>query len=81
MYEIEDGIPIPKCCNKGNGGGPRGCRKPWTMTLDALQPGQSTLTTEHSDARAASQFRQWRPEKVFAIRKIPGQGWRVWRTK
>lgn len=78
-YTIEAGIPIPEP-KKGKGGAPRGPRKLWTATLDQLAPGESILTTEHKDTRAAEQFRLHRPERVFAIRKIPGQGWRVWRV-
>lgn len=79
-YTIEDGIPIPECPSKGNGGDVRGPKKPWTQTLDALAPGQSTLTTQYADIRAAEQFRYYRPERKFATRKVPGLGWRVWRT-
>lgn len=80
-YVIEEGIPMPECPSKGNGGAHRGPKKPWGMALDSLQPGQSTLTTEWSDVRAAEQFRLYRPERRYAVRKIAGQGWRVWRTE
>lgn len=79
-YVIETGVPLPQCVNKGTGGGPRGPRKPWTQTLDAMEPGQSTLTTEYSDVRTAEQFRYYRPERKYATRKVPGLGWRVWRV-
>lgn len=80
-YVIEEGVPLPACPSRGNGGGPRGTQKPWTQTLDALKPGQSTLTTEHTDVKAAEQFRIRRPERTYTIRKIAGQGWRVWRME
>jgi hypothetical protein len=79
-YVIEDNIPLPECQNKGMGGSPRGPRKPWTKTLDTLKPGQSTFTTEYSDLNALAQFKLYRPERVYATRKVPGQGWRVWRV-
>lgn len=78
-YAIETGVPIPKCRSCATGA-PRRAQTPWTIVLDALEPGQSTLTTEYGKMKAASQFRMQRPEKTFVCRKIPSVGWRVWRT-
>lgn len=79
---MEDGIPVPTVQNRGLNGerGPK-ARTPWTQTLDSLQPGQSVLTTEDRDRKAAEQMKIRRPTKKFAIRKVPSQGWRVWRVE
>jgi hypothetical protein len=80
-YTIEDDIPLPPCDSRGRGGSPRKPQTQWTQMLDVLAPGQSMLTGDHREAKAADQFKVRRPEKKFTIRKIAGQGWRVWRLE
>lgn len=80
-YTIEEGIPLPEADNKGKGGTPRGPKTEWGKTLDRLQPGQSTLTTEFRDTKSFEQFKVRRPERKYAMRKWNGQGWRVWRLE
>lgn len=81
-YVIEDGVALPDDSRGwGKGGRDRGCKTLWTQTLDALTPGQSVLTGEYRDYQTAEKFKPRRPERKFAIRKIAGQGWRVWRTE
>lgn len=79
-YTIEEGIPLPTAANEWFGGRPRGPQTPLTQTLDRLQPGQSLLMTEAKEMKAAEQFKFRRPERKFAFRKVPGEGWRVWRV-
>jgi hypothetical protein len=79
-YVIEEGIPLPKADSLGRGGAARNPQNEWIKTLDRLEPGQSTLTEEPKDVKAAQQFKLRRPEKRFAIRKVPSIGWRVWRV-
>lgn len=80
-YVIETGIPLPPP-RKRMVPSPRGARTPWTKAIDALEVGQSVLTTEAKEHIAALQFviRGVAQSKEFAIRKVPGEGWRVWRT-
>jgi hypothetical protein len=80
-YTIETGIPLPESDSRGLGGAARKPQTEWTKTLDQLQPGQSTLTPEIKDWKSAQQFKVRRPERKYAIRKVAGQGWRVWRTE
>jgi hypothetical protein len=80
-YVIEDGIELPGSRTRGKGGRDRSCKTPWTQILDSLLPGQSVLCGEYREYRAAEQFKPRRPERKFAIRKIPNEGWRVWRTE
>lgn len=79
-YTIEEGVPLPESDNRGKGGAARNPLTDWTKTLDKLQPGQSTITPELKDFKAAQQFKVRRPEKKFAIRKVDREGWRVWRV-
>lgn len=77
-YAIESGIPVPPSRRGGNWAGPK---TEWTRKLSELEPGQSVLTDEHSDLKAAEQYIQRNKPKRFVIRKIPSQGWRVWRAE
>ena len=79
-YIIEDNIPIPKPRN-GGGGNFIGPKSEWTRTLDAMAPGQSVLTDDYAEFKAADQFAMRHKGKRFAVRKIPSQGWRVWRVE
>jgi hypothetical protein len=80
-YVIDDNIPVPPSDSRGRGGSPRNPQTEWTRMLDVLAPGQSMLTEEYREAKAADQFKVRRPEKKFTVRKIAGQGWRVWRLE
>ena len=77
-YVIEDGIPLPIVTKGGNFFGPQ---SEWTKAIARLEPGQSVLTTEHREYKAADAFIARQRPKRYAIRKIAGQGWRVWRTE
>lgn len=77
-YVIEENIPIPEP-RRNKVGSPRCARTAWTMVLDQLSPGQSTLTETWEDFKAAQNFATRRPDRQFVIRKLPRLGWRVWR--
>jgi hypothetical protein len=79
-YTIDDDIPVPEP-RRSKTGAPRRAITPWTQTIDRLRPGQSSLCVTWSDYKAADQFRTRRPERKYVIRKIGGQGWRVWRVE
>jgi hypothetical protein len=79
-YVIEAGVPIPPPHIKASCQDRRGPQTDWTRLLDALGPGQSVLTPDYSEYRTAESFRLRKTDRQFAIRKIPGHGWRVWRT-
>lgn len=79
-YVIETGIPLPKPRN-GTGKNFIGPQSEWTRTVAALAVGQSVLTPIYSEFKSAEQLIQrMRPNK-YAIRKVAGQGWRVWRIE
>lgn len=76
-YVIEDNIPLPETRKGGNYKGPK---SEWTQAVSMLEPGQSVLTPLYREFKAAEQLvLRYRPKK-YAIRKIPSQGWRVWRV-
>jgi hypothetical protein len=78
VYVIESGIPIPT--SRGINPSPTGPRTEWTRALSALEVGQSVFTGDRKEYKAAEQFAIRSRPKQFALRKIAGQGWRVWRT-
>lgn len=78
-YVIEEGIPLPT--SRKGGYRHSGPRSPWTKAVDKLEPGQSVLTTEYSEFKAAEQLTQRNKPRKYAIRKVPGMGWRVWRLE
>jgi hypothetical protein len=78
-YTIETGIPIPTP-RGGHGSGRKGPLTDWTKLVAALDVGQSVMTPEYREFKAADQWVARQKPKQYAIRKIPGQGWRVWRT-
>lgn len=72
-YVIESHIPAPEPMERGK-------RAPTAVraAMESLKPGQSflMLTVEEYDrARSASCYLGGR----FVTRKIPGEGWRLWR--
>jgi hypothetical protein len=72
-YVIEDGIPAPEKVKRTIP--PKG---PIRQTLEAMKPGQSVLldtAREYDQARSAATY-----IGSFVCRKVPGKGWRVWRT-
>lgn len=77
-YVIQSDIPVPPTRRGGNWIGPR---TEWTRLLSLLEPGQSVMTEYHNDLKSAEQYIQRSKPKRFAIRKIPSQGWRVWRVE
>lgn len=77
-YVIEEGIPLPVTNRGGNFVGPQ---SEWTKTLNSLEVGQSVLTPEYKEFKAADAFAFRQKVKRFAIRKVAGQGWRVWRAE
>jgi hypothetical protein len=79
-YVIETGIPLPPPMRAG-GGNNVGPKTEWTMVLARLEPGQSVLTADHGEFKTADAFVSRQRPKRFAIRKINGQGWRVWRLE
>lgn len=67
---IESGIPCP----------PRG-NSPITAAMRAMAVGESFLIAEAADyQKARGAWASLKPKK-FAIRKVPHQGWRVWRAE
>lgn len=79
-YVIEEGVPVPEP-RRSKVGAPKHARTEWTMTLDKLRPGQCTTTDKFEDYKSAQHFTLRRPDREFAIRKIPRVGWRVWRLQ
>jgi hydroxymethylpyrimidine/phosphomethylpyrimidine kinase len=75
-YTIEDNVPIPS----KKAGAKIGARTAWTQTLEKLEPGQSVITPNVSDAKAAEQYRYRVSPRDYLIRKVPHVGWRVWRV-
>jgi hypothetical protein len=75
-YTIEEGIPVPEKISRAIP--PKSAVR---LTMEALQPGQSFLidqAVEYDRARAAATAI---PDGSYVTRKIPGQGWRVWRVE
>ena len=67
---IETGIPCP----------PRG-NSPVVAAMRSMDVGQSFLITEAFEyGRARGSWAMLKPKK-FAIRKVPHEGWRVWRLE
>ena len=79
-YVIEDNIPLPKA-TRSPGGNFSGPKTDWTRTIWSLEVGQSVLTPLHSDFKTAEQAVRRLYPKKYAIRKVSGQGWRVWRME
>lgn len=79
-YVIESGIPLPRPRN-GTGKNFTGPQTDWTRAVAALEPGQSVLTPLYNEYKAADQFIQRQRPRKYAIRKVSGQGWRVWRIE
>ena len=76
-YVIEDGVPLPLPRGSASHIGPRTVL---TKFLDVLKPGQSLLTQDPKDYKAAEQFAIRSRPKRFAFRKLR-DGWRVWRIE
>jgi hypothetical protein len=73
-YTIEDGIPAPAMVARK---GPP--KSEMRRALEALQPGQSFLVDD------SDEYRRLRTavcllEAQYVTKKIPAQGWRVWRV-
>lgn len=77
-YVIETGVPLP--ARQRGIASARGARTEWTATLEALDVGQSVLTPDSREYNSAQQFIMKSRPKQFATRKVPGKGWRIWRT-
>ena len=74
-YVIEDNIPAPPVIERG-----RRSKSPIRAALEALEPGQSFLmqtAEEYGRARSAVAHII---DGQFVSRKIPGEGWRLWRV-
>lgn len=78
-YVIEDGVPLPEGHN--NGGRSSGPQTALGRALHALKPGQSIALPTHEEFRRATSFAWRNADRRFAMRKVPGRGWRVWRTE
>lgn len=78
-YVVETSIPVPLPRLRASCQDRRGPQTKWTRMLEDLQPGQSVLTPDHTEFKTADGFRLRKPDRQYAIRKIPGVGWRVWR--
>jgi hypothetical protein len=78
-YVIETGIPLPK--SRSPGGNRVGAQTEWTRAIEALDVGQSVFTPSHDDFKSAEQFVLRQRPKKFALRKVTGMGWRVWRLE
>lgn len=71
-YVIERGTPVP---TKGRP------KTPIRIALDDMEIGDSVLfPTSGEFMKANSMLVLLRPKK-FRTRKIPGEGWRVWRVE
>lgn len=77
-YTIEEGIPLPPTRKGGNYTGPK---TELTRLVDSLEPQQSLLITDYKDYKTADAYAGRHRAKRYAIRKIAGQGWRVWRIE
>lgn len=77
-YVIEENVPLPAARQRGNSVGPQ---TEWTRLVNSLLPGQSVLTPLHNEFKAAEQLIMRNRPRKYAIRKIAGEGWRVWRIE
>jgi hypothetical protein len=77
-YVIEEGIPLPQTSKGGNYVGPK---TEVTRVIEELEPMQSVLLTEHKDYKAADAYAGRHRLKRYAIRKVAGEGWRIWRIE
>lgn len=77
-YTIEDGVPLPPSDKGGNWTGPK---TEVNRVLETLDLQQSVLIDDYRDFKSAGAFAGRHRAKRFAIRKIAGQGWRVWRVE
>jgi hypothetical protein len=82
-YIIESGIPLPRAAggNHKRASRPRGRTAPLSVAMDAMEVGQSFMVdTFEEHQRLLGRLGQFKP-RTFAVRKIVGQGWRIWRTE
>lgn len=82
-YVIQHGIPLPPSAKAhSNHRGSRGqFSSRLSMVLDAMPVGSSfLLRTKEESKSATSRFRLFAPKR-FTVRKLPGEGWRVWRVE
>lgn len=71
MYATEPGIPIPEAR--------RARRTEEAQTMEAMPIGESFPIEPDRVNAARCAVRGLEPKK-FLVRKMAGQGWRVWRT-
>jgi hypothetical protein len=77
-YTIEDGIPLPET---NRGASHHGPRTELTKAISLLEVGQSVLAGGWKEYKSADAYVARHRDRRFAIRKIGGQGWRIWRTE
>lgn len=81
-YTIEQGIPIPAARggNTARRPVPRPPTSPLSLAMLAMEVGDSVLLqTAPEYQRVLGRLTRFAP-RVFVVRKLPREGWRVWRT-
>jgi hypothetical protein len=74
-YVIDDHIPAPPSSQRK---GPR--KSDLRLTLEALQPGQSFMVCEPDEYKRLRTAASLLVDGRYVTKKIPSQGWRVWRV-
>lgn len=79
-YVIERDIPIPPTARRPNNC-KRGARSVMGAALESMKTGQSFLIESLDEYnRARSLFCGLKPRR-FVSRKVPHEGWRIWRVE
>ena len=78
-YVIESGIPIP-ACKQDNQSRPSGPKSELAKVLLSLEVGQSFGIDEERDYTRVRAYLHRYKSRRFVTRKLPREGWRVWRV-
>lgn len=73
-YVIESHIPAPEWVERN---GPP--KTDLRLALEGLLPGQSFLMETQNEYQRARTACQYLSDRRFSGRKVPGEGWRMWR--
>lgn len=79
-YVIEHNIPPPPPTHKRRG--PAGqTLSPLTELLRDMPVGSSFLVKTEKERHTVTAKLYRHRSRVYAVRKVPGEGWRVWRVE
>lgn len=79
-YVIEHGIPIPPSRQDGQHR-PTGPRSEIAKAIEAMEVGHSfAIESEREYMRARARLARFKPRR-FITRKLPHEGWRIWRIE